>query len=117
MRIHTIDVTDALPIRRFQVDQLSDVVVLAGRNGVGKTRLMRTIINAFRNPNPDPKVRLIIEATSKEEQAAWGKQSLDTSAADDARRLLGMLQVNRRRTGWKSSVMQIESDRNIERID
>jgi hypothetical protein len=56
------------PVKVFSVDGLSDIVVLAGPNGVGKTRLVEAILASFRSPNSfrgigvQPKVQLIIEA-------------------------------------------------------
>lgn len=40
MRISEIYASDIPPVKLFSADQLSDVVVLAGPNGVGKTRLI-----------------------------------------------------------------------------
>jgi hypothetical protein len=44
VRIAGATITDTPPVRLFEVGQLSDVVVLAGPNGVGKTRLVQAII-------------------------------------------------------------------------
>jgi len=50
MRIRSIHAANVPPVGLFSVDDLSDVVVLAGPNGVGKTRLVESILSAFRNP-------------------------------------------------------------------
>ena len=39
------------PVKLFSVEELSDVVVFAGPNGVGKTRLVETILASFRTPS------------------------------------------------------------------
>jgi predicted ATPase len=36
MRINSITAQDVMSVRRFEVSELSDIVVLAGPNGVGK---------------------------------------------------------------------------------
>jgi ABC-type transport system involved in cytochrome c biogenesis ATPase subunit len=41
MRIVSIDANNIPPVNRFHVDELSEVVVIAGPNGIGKTRLIR----------------------------------------------------------------------------
>ena len=50
MRIAKISVVDHPPIDRFKIDDLSDRVVIAGPNGVGKTKLIEYIQQVARNP-------------------------------------------------------------------
>ena len=116
MQIREIKATDTLPVKLFEVDNLSDVIVLAGRNGVGKTRLLQGIINSFQNPVGQQNMRLVIEATCDEERERWGKNTLDTQINADAMLLQQTLHENRLRRNWKSSVMNIESDRSIQQI-
>lgn len=116
MRIDSIKVKDVLPVKRFEVDTLSDVIVLAGANGVGKTRLMQALVNAFQGPNPKNPVQLRIQATSPDERADWGKPCLDTSDQQDCHLLVKSLQKNRQRTRWHGSVIHFESDRTIQKI-
>ncbi len=116
MRITRIDVKDILPVRVFEVSQLADVVVLAGPNGVGKTRLLLALIQFFRSPSGNPNIRLEIQATAPAERESWGKDTLDTSDQADAQRLTQTLQMSRRRASLKSSVIQFESDRTIQQI-
>lgn len=116
MRLSEIHVTDSPPIKRFAVTNLSDVVVIAGRNGVGKTRLMQTLINYFRSPPSYPQIKLVFESTNEKEQTDWGKKVLNTSVPEDASILLTSLQQNKLRSSWKSSVVQFESDRSITQI-
>lgn len=116
MRIAEVHATDILPVRRFDATELADVVVLAGPNGVGKTRLIDGVVSAFLNPLRSPKMRLVIEATSESEVAAWEQRSLNTAVAGDAQKLTRTLQQNRQRASWKSSVVQFESDRSIQQI-
>ena len=44
MRLSQIVAENIPPLKGFSVDQLSDVVVFAGPNGVGKTRLVNTLL-------------------------------------------------------------------------
>lgn len=111
MRLHAIDITGALPVQRFAIDGLSDIIVLAGPNGVGKTRLVQAILNAFRNPAGSPNIKLTVQSTSEQERTEWGKAQIETSDANSARLLAGTIQRSQRRTHWQSSVFQFESDR------
>lgn len=82
MRLREIHAAKVNPVKLFFVDNLSDVVVLAGPNGVGKTRLIDTTLASFRHPHlyrgegSQPNLRLIIEATSQAEKQAWGQDRL-----------------------------------------
>lgn len=122
MRLRELHAANVNPVKLFSVQDLSDVVVFAGPNGVGKTRLVETTLAAFQNPNSyraagsQPNLRLIIEATSLTEKQEWGKDLLDTADANDAQKLTQTLRKGRRRSNWNSSVLNFESDRTILQI-
>lgn len=116
MRLTKISVTDVPPIKNFDVGDLSNIIVIAGPNGVGKTRLAQAILNHFQNPVGMKNVRLIIHATNDEELQEWGKNNLDTANQADATKLLASLQKGRHRRKWGSSVINFESDRSIQKI-
>lgn len=116
MRLSSINATSVLPVRRFEVDNLSDVVVIAGQNGVGKSRLVDGILNRFQNPHSYPNVRLLLEATSDEERRIWNQNNLDTTNPADIQKLAVTLQGNKSRTKWESSIIHFESDRTIAQI-
>lgn len=116
MRIEEICIQDVPPVRLFWASGLADVVVLAGPNGVGKTRLIDGLVNFFRSPTSLPNIKPIIHATCEREATAWGKAVLDTNDRSDAGKLLQLLQQTRRRSSWQSSVVQFESDRSIQQV-
>lgn len=111
MRLDAVTMDDVPPIVRFEVSDLGDVIVLAGPNGVGKTRLAQALFNAFRNPAGSRNIRLTVQATSEAEKTEWGRDRLDTGDAAQANALLRTIQKARKRTHWESSVFQFESDR------
>jgi len=115
MRIKSLSAKNVLPVNYFSVDNLSDLIVIAGPNGVGKTRLIASLIAYFQNLSGD-QIRLSIQATSEEEITTWGKRELDTSIPEDAALLRSMLQQDRRRRNFKSSVLFYESNRSIQQI-
>ena len=122
MKIKKITATDILPVKNFMADDLKDLVVIAGPNGVGKTRLVDGILNYFRRggqsgrrghlTNPS----FIIEATDKSESEAWGKSELDTLLPEQAATLYDSLRQNRRRRNFLSSILYYESDRTIQQV-
>ncbi|MDX2057239.1 MAG: ATP-binding protein [Gemmatimonadales bacterium] len=116
MRLDEVVATDVLPIRHFSATDLSDVVVLAGANGVGKSRLLEGLVSLFRNPTGYKQIRARLSATSEAEATIWGRRQLDTSNQEDCQALLRLLQQARKRSSWTSSVLQFESDRSIQQI-
>lgn len=116
MRIEEICIQDVAPVRLFSASGLADVVVLAGPNGVGKTRLIDGLVRFFRSPTSLRNIRLIIHETCEREVTAWGKAALDTNDPTDAGKLMELLQQKRRRSSWQSSVVQFESDRSIQQV-
>ena len=103
-------------MHRFAVQDLSDTIVLAGSNGVGKTRLIEHFLQHFQNPQAQDRMSMILEATCKEESEKWGKDTLDTSKPEDAQLLLQTLQANRHRRNWRSNVIYFESNRTIKKV-
>jgi hypothetical protein len=62
-------------------------------------------------------VTLKLEATCPTETELWKKSALDTSVPADAALFLNTLQSSKRRRGnWRSSVLNFESDRTIQKI-
>lgn len=116
MRIRSINAKDIPPLHRFVVQDLSDLIVLAGPNGVGKTRLIQHFLQYFQNPRVQDRMSMVLEATCKEESEKWGKGTLDTSRQEDALLVKQTLKENRRRRNWRSSVMYFESDRSIQKV-
>lgn len=59
MQIKRISATDIPPVETFIADDLKDLAVIAGPNGVGKTRLINGILNYFRTFQPNRRGRHI----------------------------------------------------------
>ena len=116
MRLSKIDITDVPPVKKFTVGGLSSTVILAGPNGVGKTRLVQALLSHLQNPHGVKSVRVIIEATTPEEREDWGQRVIDSADDAQAAKFIASLQKTRRRTKWRSSVINFESDRSIQKI-
>ena len=115
MRIKELHAQNIPPVELLNVDNLSDLVVIAGPNGIGKTRLVSAFIAYFQNLT-DTSVKFTIEATVKSEAEEWGKNILDTSNAKDAQLLKKTLQQNRSRRNFNSRILYYESNRTIQKI-
>lgn len=116
LRITSIYLRDHVGLDHVEADNLSDVIVLAGPNGVGKTRLLNALIQFFRSPQRSANLHITIEATSDLEVEKWRARTLNTKAENDAQRLQQILQEKQRRGNYKSTVLNFDSDRAIIQI-
>lgn len=117
MRLIAFHAEQIQPIKLVEADFLSDVVVLAGPNGVGKSRFLQWLLNHFQGPSASSHQWVRVEATSGAERTAWGKQILDTRHPADAALLIQTLQRGgRKRADTQSSLLNFESDRKITNI-
>jgi hypothetical protein len=136
MRLIAFHAENIQPIKLVEADDLSDVVVLAGPNGVGKSRFLKWLLDHFQNPTGSPQGHLrfvaqghlpnqesvpkdwvMVEATTESESIEWGKQVLDTRHRQDATLLMQTLQrTGRKRADTQSSLLNFESDRKITNV-
>jgi predicted ATPase len=116
MRIRSFEVKKVGPIKLVNVDELADVVVIAGPNGVGKTNIGNAILQLARNPIPNPNTSFMIEATDIGERSQWGKSILNSMDSGDANILKRHLQRSQRRKGYKGSFLNFDSDRAIRNV-
>ena len=64
MRLECVAVTNSPPIEKFEVNNLSDLVVIAGANGAGKTRLINQILGTIQSPRgqrPTSQLRPLVQ--------------------------------------------------------
>ena len=116
MRLSGFEVRNTVGLTHVQANGLSDVVVFAGPNGVGKTRLVERLRDFFRDPRPRPDIGITVEATSELETKAWGKNSLSTKDQGDCDRLRSVLQRNQKRNNYRSTILNFDSNRAITNI-
>ena len=115
MRIDRISLKDYPPIKVFEVETSSNVVIIAGANGSGKTRLKDALVQTFQSP-AGPKASLTISATRDEEEDAWGATSIDVTVGQPCPILINYLAT---RTGggvYTGSIIQIDSERAVQPI-
>ena len=63
MKILAFDARDVPPVKRFSLDDMSDLVVIAGANGVGKTRLIDGLLASLKKPSPDDVIFFSLNTT------------------------------------------------------
>lgn len=72
MRIKELHLNNWMVIRQADFEDLSDFVVIAGPNGVGKTKIKDAIVHIFlNNGNPPAGSKVVLEATNSDERTAW----------------------------------------------
>ena len=117
MKLVEFHVHNTAPIQRADVTDLTEVVVVAGPNGVGKTRTLTALLNHFKNANSDQRVRVKVSATTALEREAWGGlAALDTADEGQARRLRAFLQRPQKRGELRGGVLNFDSSRSFENI-
>lgn len=116
MRIRTFELRKTGPLELISVSELSNTVVFAGPNGVGKTQIDTALLQLARNPAPNPNAWMIVEGTQEDEWKRWGKRLLDTRQPADATLLRAHVQRNQRRNRYNSSFLNFDSDRAIRNV-
>ncbi len=113
MRIKQLDIKKYQVIREVLLENLSDFVVIAGPNGVGKTKIKDSICHIFQNQgNPPPNSSVILQATNEEELTNWGSPEItlpNTSFWSNFSR-------RRKKINTSSRLIHIDSGRQIETI-
>ena len=116
MRLTGFGIREASPIKLVETSDLSSVVVLAGPNGVGKTRINESLLQFGRDPRADPNRWMQVEATDEVEIQQWSKRILDTRNASDAALLSKTLRRSQRRNRYRSSFLNFDSDRAVRNV-
>ncbi|MCK5607447.1 AAA family ATPase [Candidatus Pacearchaeota archaeon] len=116
MRIKNLEISDFKPIKSLAIRDLDDVVIIAGANGSGKTRLMQAIVQTFQGM---PLMDMTIEATRKEEEDLkyFGSVSIEIKKGTKNKILTNY--INSRKYGagrYVGSLVQIDSNRSVQTL-
>jgi predicted ATPase len=116
MKIKKISARGLDPISFFEVDDLDNIVIIAGANGSGKSRLKDAITQTFQNPSA-PKVDLVIESTRDvEEEANWGTKFITLSTGVGNPHLKSYMDSRTRGGSYTGTVVQIDSQRSVQSV-
>ena len=116
MKITSLEVADFPPIKNLKIENLGDIVIIAGANGSGKTRLKDAIVQTLQGGS---QITMAIQTTRKEESTAFGGTSITTQQGQPNQVLTQYIQ-NRRfggRAKYVGSLVQIDSHRNIQTVN
>ncbi len=112
MKIELIEAKEYKPIKNLKITNLGDIVIIAGANGSGKTRLKEAIVKTFQGT---PLLGLRVKATRQEEREAFGDEIIEATQGQ-RNTLLNQYMSSRRfgRGRYVGSLVQIDSERNIQ---
>lgn len=112
MKIDKICARNTPPLRSFEIDSLSKMVIIAGANGSGKTKLKEGLIGTFGNPS-HPALGVEIVATRPEERDAWGAERLAIQPKIRNEILNNYINSSTRGGVYVGTVIQVESNRTV----
>lgn len=116
MKIKSIKLIDYKPIKNIEIDNLGDVVIIAGANGAGKTRLKEAIVTSIQS---SPIMDITIKATRKEEADPKYFNAETINLSKGTQNPIFTQYINSRKYGqgkYVGSLVQIDSKRNLETL-
>jgi ABC-type cobalamin/Fe3+-siderophores transport system ATPase subunit len=116
MKIKSLHLTDYPPIHNVEIKELGEIVVIAGANGAGKSRLKDAIIQTFQ-PDATPQLDIEIEATrSEEKNNYWQSNSLVMTKGSANPTLHTYLRTRTKGGTYTGAVIHIDSQRQINNV-
>jgi len=115
MRITHLKAKDVPPIKHFEISDLGSIVIIAGANGSGKTRLKEAIVKTFRKP-ASPQVDLTIASTRDQERSKWEVEKLEVRNGSQNQKLVEYMGSRTRGGTYTGSVIQVDSNRSVEPV-
>lgn len=117
MRIKSFKITNFKPIKNIEMGNLGDIIIIAGANGAGKTRLKQAIVQTLQG---NPVMDMTIEATrTEEEDAKYFNGSTVEVKKGQPNQILNNY-INSRKYGagkYVGSLVQIDSNRSIQTVN
>ena len=113
MRIKELILKDYQVIKNVKIENLSDFNVIAGPNGVGKTKIKDVICYIFQNNgNPPPNCSVVLESTNKQEKTNWGTDNIKLPHGI----FWSIFSKPRKKIKTSARLIQIDSSRQIDSI-
>lgn len=116
MKIKSLRIENFKPIKNIEIDNMGEVVIIAGANGAGKTRLKEAIVATIQN---NPIMDIEIEATRKEETDVkyFNGERLQLTKGIQNQQFVNYINTRKYGQGqYVGSLVQIDSKRNLETI-
>lgn len=115
MKLTSIEISDFAPIKYLKIENLGDIIIVAGANGSGKTRLKNAIVQTLQGGS---QLTMCLKATRDEETASFQGNEIKTQQGQ-VNTILKQYIQNRRfgvRARYIGSLVQIDSHRNIQTV-
>ena len=112
MKIQSMEISNYPPIKNLKLDDLGNVVIIAGANGSGKTRLKQAIVQTLQG---SVSMSMTLKATRKDEKKEFQNDTIVINQGQQNEILNNYM--NSRRFGrgrYVGSLVQIDSHRNIQ---
>lgn len=107
-----MEIKDFPPIKNFKMENLGDIVIIAGANGSGKSRLKEAIVGTLQGGN---QMSVSLLATREKEKEDFGGDTLIAAQGIKNQTLERYMQKRRFGRGqYVGSLVQIDSQRNIQ---
>ncbi len=116
MKITSLEIKDYQPIKSLKMENLGNIVIIAGANGSGKTRLKEAIVQTLQGNSV---MDMTIEATRSEEQDVkyFGSKILEVKQGVANQVLNNYINSRKYGTGkYVGSLVQIDSNRSIQTL-
>lgn len=112
MKISSLELKDFPPIKNLKIDELNDLVIIAGANGSGKTRLKNAIVQTLQGT---PLMSLTLLSTKDEEDVRFEGNKIVVQQGQTNDVLNQYMQSRSFGRGrYVGSLVQIDSNRNIQ---
>lgn len=112
MKITSLEIKDFPPIKNLKMESLGDIVIIAGANGSGKSRLKDAIVSTLQGGN---QMTVSLLATREKEKEDFGGNILTTTQGTKNPTLAEYMRKRRFGRGqYVGSLVQIDSQRNIQ---
>lgn len=112
MKISSLELKDFPPIKNLKIDELNDLVIIAGANGSGKTRLKNAIVQTLQG---NPLMSLTLSSTKNEEDVRFEGNKIVVQQGQTNDVLNQYMQSRSFGRGrYVGSLVQIDSNRNIQ---
>lgn len=117
MRIKSLKISDHKPIKSLEIEGLGDIVIIAGANGSGKTRLKQAIISTLQGAAA---MSITIESTRPEEEDPKYFNGTSIEVVQGQKNPILANYISSRKYGsgrFVGSLVQIDSDRSIKSLN
>lgn len=117
MKIESLSVHNIEPIRSLDIQSMGGVVIIAGANGSGKTRLKQAIVDTFQNASA-PQLSMTLCSTRPEEaRDRWQNDLLSIQAGQHNDVFASYMNSRTRGGSYTGTLIQIDANRAVTNVN